>query len=231
VVISNSTSEVAELRSLFRYLQEFRSLYENQGTDEIVGPSGVIWSLWDLDYLYSQARKILTDPQYRALTLFLVHDAREQDAAEMMGVSRTNPIGMYATLGLTQLVRYIERGEVERFRLERSTPPSTVRMPDQAHWQKIASDLRRARTRITLTGCWQFPTLPGQSARIGFRSPTAPSGILYVHPRTVMYLAEVGPIPPDHEVEHQNWRDPHHPACFNPGHTQLVRRSTARRVP
>lgn len=94
---------VAVLRELFRNLQGFRVLYEQDGVDVLVGPEGEEYSLWDIETLYKFAAE-LPSRQHEAIELCLIHNLRERDAAVTMGVSETNPVSMYATVGLEKLV-------------------------------------------------------------------------------------------------------------------------------
>jgi hypothetical protein len=71
--------------------------------------------LHDIEYIYS-CRKLLSKRQGQAIEFFLYRNVREQDVAEMMGVSRTNPIAIYATQGLVKLCAMIESGELARYR-------------------------------------------------------------------------------------------------------------------
>lgn len=108
---------VGVLRELFRNLQAFRAVFESDGVDTIIGPDGVAWCLHDIEYLHRQL-PLLPPRQRQAIELFLIQNVRESDAAVMMGVSRTNPIGTYATAGLTKLVAMIEDGSLPRFRMD-----------------------------------------------------------------------------------------------------------------
>lgn len=94
--------DVATLRELFRQLQQWRSIYESDGVDVITGPGGEEYCLWDVDYLESQLYR-LPKRQREAIVLYLINNLREADAAVAMGVSATNPIGIYATVGLSSL--------------------------------------------------------------------------------------------------------------------------------
>ena len=108
---------------LFRCLHQFRSLFESEGIDEITAPNGTVWSLFDIEYLYAAAMRRPTGKkdfdrehpclpirQQQAIELFLVLNQPEEEAAEIMGLSRTNPIGMYATSGLTKLLKLLDEG-------------------------------------------------------------------------------------------------------------------------
>jgi hypothetical protein len=230
---TQASPAVAELRSLFRYLQEWRSLYEQEGIDEILTPRGQVWSLWDLEYLYTKARDLLTDSQYRALTLFLVYDFKEQDAAEMMGVSRTNPIGMYAALGLSRLVDFVESGGVERFRSQREDWQNEAIVQAMASTSLLAKVIRE-QTESLINGCLRFtPTPGGHIPRIRLKTPATVSGLLYVHPMNVLYVADIGPIPTGYDLRHIFWLPDYRAcdvACVNYEHAHLVRKPLIRRA-
>lgn len=102
------------LRELFRQLQAWRSIYESDGIDVITGPGGEEYCLWDVDYLYGELYR-LPKRQREAIQLYLVENMREADAAVAMGVSATNPIGIYATVGLSKLIDMIDNGDLPRY--------------------------------------------------------------------------------------------------------------------
>lgn len=125
---SNTDPRVNSLRLLFRSLLAFRSYYESDGISEIVAPNGVRWVLFDLEYLYKIAmrrptgkkevdrrRPTLPLRQQQAIELFLVLNLPEKEAAIRMGLSPSNPVGMYATSGLTRLLRLMDTGYLPRF--------------------------------------------------------------------------------------------------------------------
>ena len=103
--------EVGILRELFRHLHHFRALYESEGVEELCSPDGLVINLWDLERLYETLSQ-LPKRQHQAIELCLVQNYREWEAAEIMGVSRSNPVSMYATSGLQRLVEMIDRGEL-----------------------------------------------------------------------------------------------------------------------
>lgn len=126
--MSNTDPRVNSLRLLFRNLEAMRSLHESEGVFEITAPNGSVWSLWDVEYLYEQAMRRPTgnkaydraNPtlplrQQQAIHLFLVMGMPEDAAAQVMGLSPTNPIGMYATSGLTRLLKFLDEGRLRRF--------------------------------------------------------------------------------------------------------------------
>lgn len=106
--------QVGTLRELFRNLQAFRTAYETDGLDTITGPDGVVHCLWDIEYLYDQIHR-LSPRQRQAIELCLVANRKEVEVAKMMGLSPTNPVAMYATLGLKKLVEMIDTGELARY--------------------------------------------------------------------------------------------------------------------
>lgn len=112
--MSGLTIEV--LRELFRNLKAFRSVMEAEGIDTITDDDGNDWCLWDIEYLLEQADSILPPRMSQSIKLFLVDNLREADVAIMMGVSPTNPVGMYATKGLERLIEAVNDGRLSRFR-------------------------------------------------------------------------------------------------------------------
>lgn len=106
--------EVAVLRELFRNLQSFQALREAENLTEITGPGGVVYSIFDIEYLYN-CRIHLSLRQRQAIELFLYQNIRERDVAKIMGVAETNPIAIYATQGLTRLCEMIEAGALPNY--------------------------------------------------------------------------------------------------------------------
>jgi DNA-directed RNA polymerase specialized sigma24 family protein len=112
---SVSMTDVGTLRELLRNYRAFRAAYESDGLDSITGPDGTIYCLHDLTYLISQLDR-LSPRQRQSIYLCLLNNVKEVDAARIMGVSETNPVAMYATLGLKRLVEMIRAGELNRYR-------------------------------------------------------------------------------------------------------------------
>lgn len=211
---------ISELRELFRYLQDFRAVYEATGLDEIRTPFGNSWSLWDLEYLYQASQQHLTLRQKQAISLCLVHNMREKDAAMAMGVSTTNPVMMYATLGIRRLLDMISSGELEFFRAADPTPPTR----EQRRLKALHLLADKIKSEVVIDGsCWLYGKLnPEQPPRILVRSVYASSGFLSIHPLTVMYEAHVGPIPRHSHVVHALRNVVQ---CVNPEHGVLARRA------
>lgn len=125
---SSTDPRVNSLRLLFRSLHTFRAHNESDGIQEIMAPNGVIWNLYDIEYLYAIAMRRPTGNrdydrdhptlplrQQQAIELFLVLNMPEDEAALTMGLSKTNPVGMYATSGLTKLLKFLDEGRLRRF--------------------------------------------------------------------------------------------------------------------
>lgn len=107
--------QIGTLRELFRNLQAFRAFYETEGIDTITGPDGNDYNLFDIEHLYEQI-KVLSPRQRQAIELCLVSNVKEKHATQIMGVSPTNPVMMYATNGLKKICEMIESGEIPRYR-------------------------------------------------------------------------------------------------------------------
>lgn len=109
-----SDPRVQTLRQLFRHLHAFRAIYETDNVAEIRDPDGITWSLWDLEELYKIAVKtdLLPMRQRQAIELFLVLNLPEDRVAELMGIKRSNPCGMYASSGLVRLLKEMDAGNI-----------------------------------------------------------------------------------------------------------------------
>ncbi len=211
--------QISELRELFKHLQEFRSVYEETGLEEVTTPLGNTWSIWDLEYLYRECRRLKLR-QRQAITLCLVHGMRERDAAEAMGVSPTNPVMMYATLGLRRLLDMIEEGTLDRFR--RHNPSGEFLLQEHIRSVHELAGMIKSWVRIVRHDCWILPgQLAGQRARVRIPTPRRPSGVVFVDPVRIMYEAHVGVVPPLFELEHPSFGK-FSISCVNPGHPHLV---------
>lgn len=208
--------KINELRELFRNLQEFRAVFESTGVEEIVTPLGNRWSLWDLEYLYACSQELLTRQQRRAISLCLVHNMREQDAAVAMGVSSTNPVMMYATLGIRRLLDMIESGRFDRFRAEDGPGQNEHRR--RVALMKLADTIKE-QAAVAMNGCWIYPTpLPHQIPLIRIRSIYTSSGFMTLNPMNVMYEAFIGQIPSSFRISHTRLPENFYKACVNPDH-------------
>lgn len=109
-----SDPRVQTLRQLFRNLHAFRAIYETDNVEEIKDPDGITWSLWDLEELYRVSVKtdLLPMRQRQAIELFLVLNMPEDKVAELLGIKKSNPCGMYATSGLVRLLKEMDSGNV-----------------------------------------------------------------------------------------------------------------------
>jgi hypothetical protein len=213
---------ISELRELFRYLQDFRAVYEATGLDRIRTPYGNEWSLWDLEYLYAASQKYLTLRQKQSIALCLVHNMREKDAARVMRVSLTNPVMMYATHGIRRLLDMVDDGELDLF--QSGAPSLLSREERRLKSLHLLADKIKADIMIGEHNCWNYTKLvPGKPPVILVRSVHSSSHFLPVHPLRVMYEAHVGPVPPGTKVIH--FSGPFDNPCVNPQHGLISKAS------
>jgi hypothetical protein len=214
-----ASDRISELRDLFRYLSEFRACHELTGLEDITTPYGNTWSLWDLEYLYRAACERLTMRQQQAITLCLIHGIKESDAAELMGVSRSNPVMMYASLGIQRLLDMIDYGELDRFNKPRLRPEDASRRREimiKELAQIITSKI------IEINGCWLFPNRFSRPPRVLLRAPQTSTGYILVSPMQILWQDQIGPVPPGCRVEHQIAIPAVSIACVNPIHGELI---------
>lgn len=207
------------MRELFRNLLDFRTVYEETGLEEIHTPLGNAWSLWDIEYLYEKSQQLLTLRQRQAIDMCLVHNMREKDAAESMGVSPTNPVMMYATLGIRRLLDMIEEGKFERFHRENPDDYRNVRRRDAM--LKLANHIS-SQVRVDVNNCWVFPTRTLDNIpRISIKSVYTSSGFVTINPFNIMYEVHRGSIPRDFQIVHIRAPFGFSLACVNPEHAEL----------
>lgn len=218
-----SREGVAELRTLFRHLEELRALYEAEGVDEIETPQGNKWSLWDLEYLYEESQKQpnLTTRQSQAIMLCLVRGMSEREASRIIGTAPTNPVAIYANQGLARLLELFETGQLSRFR-PFLDPDAIQQQQRQGALQRISGQIKASVT-VETTGCWVYPlSHPRVDPAIALRASHVPQGYLLVHPLQVMYEALVGPIPRGRQVTHHDLFEYYFRGCANPEHAVLL---------
>lgn len=79
-------------------------MYEAMEADEtLTGNDGRAYSLWDVQVFYGH-RISLPDKQSLAIQYCLFENMKEKDAAVRMGIKASNPVSIYATIGLTSLL-------------------------------------------------------------------------------------------------------------------------------
>ena len=108
---------VAVLRELFRNLQAFRSFIEQGGSEDLIW-EGHEYNYWDLARIYDYSQAFLPRRQREAIALCLYENVLEKKAAEIMGVSPTNPVAMYATRGLEKLLDVLRDGGIPGVRID-----------------------------------------------------------------------------------------------------------------
>lgn len=74
-------------------------------------------SLWDAITFY-QARIVLPDRQQQSLQFCLYENLKEKDAAVRMGILSTNPVSIYATIGITTLLGLALTGDIFGYYLD-----------------------------------------------------------------------------------------------------------------
>ena len=100
------------LRNTFRNLQLWRALYEAQGL-ETIRCENVELHIWDIELLLNASQHELPVRQAQAIQMFLVENMTEEEVARWMGIDPRNPVGMYATSGLTRLIELVQSGYIE----------------------------------------------------------------------------------------------------------------------
>lgn len=98
-------------RELIRNLQQWRSLYEALEVPDVLvsAEDGLEYSLWDVQRFYAY-RIIVPDRMRQSIEWYLYENMKEADAAAAMGISPTNPVGTYATIGLTTILAKAAEG-------------------------------------------------------------------------------------------------------------------------
>lgn len=78
--------------------------------------SGREYSLWDVTRFYEH-RMILPPRQQMSIQFCLFENMKERDAAARMGIKPTNPVAIYATIGLTALLGKASTGDLPGYHL------------------------------------------------------------------------------------------------------------------
>lgn len=212
---------VSELRELFRNLNAFRAVYEETGFEDITTPEGGVWSIWDLEYLCQQLPR-LTPRQQQAITLCLIHNMREKDAARAMGVSVTNPVMMYATLGLQRLLDMIDKGELTRYRDDDiELNPEDLRRDALVSKTRLVTTIL-GKVRTVSNGCWIYPNPSPGPPSLLVRTPQTSTGFTKVYPLVLLFEAKIGPVAPGSKFSHTSVIPPFSSSCVNPYHAVLM---------
>lgn len=112
------TSLVSVHRELIRNLQHWRSLYESmEVADELVASDARSYSLWDVQSFYEQ-RTVTPERMQQSIQFCLYENMKESDAAVRMGISASNPVSVYATIGLTTMLTKATKGELATYRID-----------------------------------------------------------------------------------------------------------------
>lgn len=112
------TELVAVHRELIRNLQHWRSLFEiGEVSDVLVASDSRSYSLWDVQTFYVE-RRVTSPRQQQSIQFCLYENMKEKDAALRMGISKSNPVSEYATIGLTAMLGMATRGELSGYFVE-----------------------------------------------------------------------------------------------------------------
>lgn len=102
-------------RELIRNLQHWRSLYEALEVDDVLVASDArSYSLWDVQVFYEQ-RAVVPPRMQQSIQYCLYENMKEKDAAVRMGISASNPVSEYATIGLTTMLSMASKGELSGY--------------------------------------------------------------------------------------------------------------------
>lgn len=112
------TVVVSVHRELIRNLQQWRALYEDmQVPDVLVAADARSYSLWDAERFY-ESRHVVPERMSQSIEWYLYENLKESDAALKMGISPANPVGIYATIGLTTMISKAISGELPGYQLD-----------------------------------------------------------------------------------------------------------------
>jgi hypothetical protein len=162
------------------------------------------------------SNKYLSLRQRQIITLCLVHNMREREAAQAIGVSETNPVMMYASLGLCRLLDLIKAGALDRFRQQPLNGKANLRRVIAR--EKLVTAIR-SNLRLSAQGCWVYPTANLlDEPLIRIPSVIASSGFQTVHAARVLYEYYVGPVSRRHVLIHRLPAGHYFRACTNPEH-------------
>lgn len=109
---------VSTHRELLRNLQAWEAAFADGEVSDILSDGERSYSLWDIKRFY-EARTHLAPGQASAITLCLYENVAERQAALQLGISEKSPVAIYATVGITRLLRMAREGTIP-YRLEDS---------------------------------------------------------------------------------------------------------------
>lgn len=118
-----SCTRIVEVhRELIRNLQHWESLLEAQEVPAVlVASDSRSYSIWDVQRFYG-FRVQLPGRMRQSIQYYLYENMLECDAAVRMGIRPTNPVGTYATIGLTNLIGKAVSGELPGYYLDLYEP-------------------------------------------------------------------------------------------------------------
>lgn len=87
----------------------------------LVASDGREHSLWDTERFYEH-RVVLAPKQQQSMQFCLFENMKERDAAVRMGIKPTNPVSIYATIGITTLLTRAVNGELSGYVVDLREP-------------------------------------------------------------------------------------------------------------
>lgn len=100
---------------MIRNLQHWHSLFEaDEVPDVLVASDSRSYSLWDVIFFYEQ-RLVVPLRMQESIQFCLYENMKEKDAALRMGVKASNPVSVYATIGLTNMLAKATQGELSGY--------------------------------------------------------------------------------------------------------------------
>jgi hypothetical protein len=99
-------------REMIRNLQAWTSGFESQEVPEVlVAGDGNEYCLWDIKAFY-ESRGDLPERMRQAIEMCLYYNMLERKAAEAMGLNPTNPVSIYANVGIARLLSWSFQGKI-----------------------------------------------------------------------------------------------------------------------
>lgn len=90
-------------------------------TDVLLANDQREYCLWDVQRFYV-ARTTLPDRQSMSIQFCLFENMKEREAAVRMGIKASNPVSIYATIGLTSLLQRAISGDLYGYSVDVHAP-------------------------------------------------------------------------------------------------------------
>lgn len=86
------------------------------------------YCIWDVQAFY-ESRVTLPDRQSLSIQYCLFENMKERKAAERMGIKPTNPVSIYATIGLASLLTKAISGDLRGYHVDLDPAPLVQALP------------------------------------------------------------------------------------------------------